>query len=75
MHCKFLPPYSLDYNSIKLLFPAIKYCLQQNGSYICFAMNELSTKEIHATLTKVVCNITLQDAWGWCYDFLLHLYY
>ena len=27
-------------------------------------MNELSTEEIHATLTKVVCNITLQDAWG-----------
>ena len=65
MHCEFLPPYSLDYNPIKLLFSAMKYCLQQNGSYICFAMNELSTEEIHATLIEAVCDITLQDAWGW----------
>ena len=40
----------------------MKYRLRQNGSYIHFAMNELSTKEIHATLTDV---ITIEDAWGW----------
>ena len=65
MRCEFLPPYSPDYNPIELLFSAMKYRLQRNGSYIHFAMNELSTKEIHATLTEVVCDITLEDAWGW----------
>ena len=28
-------------------------------------MNELSTKNVHATFIEVVCDITLQDAWGW----------
>ena len=65
MWCEFLPPYSPDYNPIELLFSAMKYHLRCNGSYIRFAMNELSVEEIHATLTEAVCNITLQDAWGW----------
>ena len=65
MHYKFLPPYSPNYNPIKLLFSTMKYCLQQNGSYVCFTMNKLSTKEIHVTLTEVVCDITLQDTWRW----------
>ena len=28
-------------------------------------MNELSVQEIHASLTEAVCDISLQDAWGW----------
>ena len=65
MRCEFLPPYSPDYNLIELLFSAIKYCLRHNGIYIRFAMNELSEVEIHSTLTEAVCNITLQDTFGW----------
>ena len=65
MRYEFLLPYSPDYNPIKLLFSAMKYRLRRNGSYIQFAMNELSVKEIHVVLTKAVCIITLQDAWGW----------
>ena len=65
MRYEFLLPYSPDYNPIELLFSAMKYRLRRNGSYVRFAMNELSTEEIHATLTEAVCDITLQDIWGW----------
>ena len=65
MRYEYLPPYSPDYNLIELLFSAMKYCLQHNGDYICFAMNELSEAEIHSTLTEAVCDITQQDMFGW----------
>ena len=65
MRCEFLPPYSPDYNPIKLFFSAMKYRLRRNGDYIRFALNELSEEEIHSTLTETVCNITQQDSFGW----------
>ena len=65
MRCEFLPPYSPDYNPIELLFSAMKYHLRRNGIYIRFAMTELSEVEIHTTLTEAVCDITLQDTFGW----------
>ena len=65
MRCEFLPPYSPDYNSIELLFSAMKYCLRRNSDYIRFAMTELPEEEIHSTLTEVVCDITQQDTFGW----------
>jgi transposase len=65
MRYKFLPPYSPDYNPIEPLFSAMKYCLQHNGVYVRFAMNELSEAEIHSTLTEAVCDITQQDTFGW----------
>ena len=65
MQCEFLPPYSPDYNPIELLFSAMKYRLRRNGDYVCFAMNELSDEEIHHTLIAAVCDISLQDSFGW----------
>ena len=65
MWYEFLLLYSPDYNPIELLFFAMKYHLHRNGAYIRFAMNKLSVEEIHAVLTEAVCDITLQDAWGW----------
>lgn len=65
MQCEFLPPYLPDYNPIELLFSAMKYRLQHNGDYICFAMNELSDVEVHCTLIAAVCDILPQESFGW----------
>lgn len=65
MRYEFLPPYSPDYNPIELLFSAMKYRLRRNGSYIRFAMTELSDFEIYSTLNEAVCDITRQDLFGW----------
>ena len=65
MRYEFLPPYSLDYNPIELLFSAMKYRLRRDGAYIRFAMNRLSEQEIYCILIKEACNVTLQDVWGW----------
>ena len=65
MCCKFLPPYSPDYNPIELLFSAMKYCLRCNSDYVHFTMTELPETEIHSTLTEAVCDITQQDTFGW----------
>jgi transposase len=54
MHYEFLPPYSLDFNPIELLFSAMKYCLCQNGSYICFTKTELTNEEVMFTLNKAL---------------------
>ena len=65
MRCEILPPYSPDYNPIELLLSYMKYRLRCNGDYTRFAMNELSEKEIHFILLKVVFNISQQDSFGW----------
>ena len=43
----------------------MKYRLRRNGDYVRFAMNELSDEEIHHTLIAAVCDISLQDSFGW----------
>jgi hypothetical protein len=43
----------------------MKYCLCQNGSYICFAMTELTNEEVMFTLNEALYQSTLQDAFGW----------
>ena len=65
MHCEFPPPYSPDYNPIKLIFSTMNYHLQHDGVYIQFVMNELEEEENYSILVKVACNITPQDTWGW----------
>jgi transposase len=49
MRYEFLLPYSPDFNPIELLFLAMKYRLCQNGSYIHFAMTELTNEEVMFT--------------------------
>ena len=65
MWYEFLPPYSPSYNPIELLFLAMKYHLCRNEDYVCSAMNELSETEVHCTLLTAVCDVTLQDTFGW----------
>ena len=43
----------------------MKYRLRRNGDYVRFAMNKLSDEEIHHTLIAAVCDILLQDSFGW----------
>ena len=63
MHYEFLSLYSPDYNPIGLLFSTMKYCHQWHGSYICFAMNELSVKKLMWFLLKQ-CVILLYKMLG-----------
>jgi transposase len=65
MRYEFLPPYSPDFNPIELLFSAMKYCLRRNGSYIRFAMTELTNEEVMFTLNEALYQSTPQDAFGW----------
>ena len=65
MCCKFLPPYSPDYNPIELLFSTMKYHLYHNGDYICFTMTELGENDIHTTLLEALYSVSLQDVFGW----------
>ena len=67
MRCKFLPPYSPDFNPIELAFSAMKYHLRRNGDYVRMVMKEkeLSDEEIYVTLLKALYVITPQDSFGW----------
>ncbi|KAF9220070.1 hypothetical protein BS17DRAFT_853653 [Gyrodon lividus] len=65
MHCEFLPPYSPDFNLIKLTFLAMKYNLHQNRDYMRLAMTLLSDQEIYVTLLKALYSITPKDSFGW----------
>jgi transposase len=65
MRYEFLPPYSPDYNPIELLFSAMKYRLRRNGSYVRFAMTELSREEVHNILLESLFATTLDDVFGW----------
>jgi transposase len=65
MHYEVLPPYSLDFNPVELLFSAMKYHLRWNGSYIHFAMTELTNEEVMFTLNKALYQSTPQDVFGW----------
>ena len=65
MQCEFLPPYSLDYNPIELLFSSMKYYLCQNSTYVHFAMNKLSNVEIYCILCEALYQATLQEIFGW----------
>jgi len=62
---EFLPPYSPDFNPIKLVFSAMKYHLHRNGDYICLTMTYLTTNEIYCTLLEALFQITLTDIFGW----------
>ena len=67
MRCKFLPPYSPDFNPIELAFSAMKYHLRRNGDYVRMVMKEkeLLDEEIYVTLLKALYVITPQDSFGW----------
>jgi transposase len=65
MRYEFLPPYSPDFNPIELLFSAMKYHLRRNGSYIRFAMTQLTNEEIAFTLNEALYQTTPQDTFGW----------
>ncbi len=65
MRYEFLPPYSPDFNPIKLVFSAMKYHLRQNGEYIRLAMTHLTTNEIYCTLLEALFQISLADVFGW----------
>ena len=67
MRCKFLPPYSPDFNPIELAFSAMKYHLRRNSDYVRMVMKEkeLSDEEIYVTLLKALYVITPQDLFGW----------
>jgi transposase len=62
---EFLPPYSPDFNPIELLFSAMKYHLRRNGSYIRFAMTQLTNEEVAFTLNEALYQTMLQDTFGW----------
>ena len=65
MHCKFLPPYSPDYNPVKLAFYTMKYHLRRNGEYICLALSAMSNTEVYCTLLVALYQITMADIFGW----------
>ncbi|KAF9220153.1 hypothetical protein BS17DRAFT_715585 [Gyrodon lividus] len=65
MHCEFLPPYSPDFNLIKLTFSTMKYNLHQNRDYMRLAMTLLSDQEIYVTLLKALYFITPEDSFAW----------
>lgn len=65
MRCKFLPPYSPNFNPIELAFLAMKYHLRRNGNYTRMAMTEMSDEEILVTLLRALYIITPADAYGW----------
>ncbi|KIM51842.1 hypothetical protein SCLCIDRAFT_142396 [Scleroderma citrinum Foug A] len=65
MRCEYLPPYSPDFNPIKLAFSAMKYHPRRNGAYARLAMTELPDKEIYIMLLRALCVITPQDSFGW----------
>jgi transposase len=47
MRCEYLPPYSPDFNPIKLAFSYMKYSLCQNGEYEQIAMTEMTDADIY----------------------------
>ncbi|KAK2459804.1 hypothetical protein APHAL10511_008236 [Amanita phalloides] len=65
MRYEFLPPYSPDYNPIKLTFSALKYHLRHDGEYICMAMTNMPIEGIYTVLFKAIYHISLADAFGW----------
>ncbi|KIK76599.1 hypothetical protein PAXRUDRAFT_169384 [Paxillus rubicundulus Ve08.2h10] len=65
MQCKFLPPYSPDFNLIELAFSAMKYHLRDSGDYVRMAMTEMTDEELYVTLLRALYVITPQDAYGW----------
>jgi transposase len=65
MRCEFLPPYSPDYNLIKLAFSAMKYYLHCNGSYMHMAMTNMLDVKIHAALLEALYQIPEADVFGW----------
>ncbi|KIK10989.1 hypothetical protein PISMIDRAFT_537422 [Pisolithus microcarpus 441] len=65
MRCKFLPPYSPDFNPIELAFSAMKYHLRRNGDYTRMAMTRMSDKQIFITLLRALYTITPADSYGW----------
>lgn len=65
MHCEFLPPYSLDFNPIELVFLAMKFHLRWNGDLVRMAMTELSDDEIFLCLMDALYSISIMDCHGW----------
>jgi transposase len=65
MQYEFLPPYSPDYNPIKLAFSAMKYHLCRKGDYIRMAMTELNNEQIYCCLLKALYESMPADVFGW----------
>jgi hypothetical protein len=63
MGCKFLPPYSPDYNPIELAFSAMKYNLRRDGAYIRLAMTSTNYTEIFI-LSSNLCTQSLFLTFG-----------
>jgi hypothetical protein len=62
---EFLPPYSPDFNPIKLGFSTIKSWICRHGQAVRAAMSEKDKNDVYVLLHEAVWSISCEDAEGW----------